>query len=143
MPQVSTTVSTRDVGSYLDQQVADRMQAAGGRVRDVSKAVISQGRPGSGPAVDSGRMRNAMEVTTERHGTELRTTVACRVEHALPQHEGTGVHGPEGQPIRPRRARVLRFRGRGGAFVFRPEVEGVTPLRFLTIALERLRTSDF
>lgn len=63
------------------------------------------------------------------------------VPYGLFVHEGTR------SPIVPRRARVLRFQGRGGAFVFAPQVRGTretgrfTP--FLRNGLERLRNSDF
>lgn len=63
------------------------------------------------------------------------------VPYGLFVHEGTR------SPIRPRRAQVLRFRGRGGAFVFAPQVRGTretgrfTP--FLRDGLGRLKLADF
>lgn len=52
------------------------------------------------------------------------------------QHEGTGIYGPTGRPIRPVRARVLRFKPKGARkFVYAAQVRGVKPTRFLVRAL--------
>jgi hypothetical protein len=83
--------------------------------------------------------------------------VGSRLPYALYVHEGTGIYGPRGQPIRPVRGRFLRWpninqaagysggrytgrrrykAGRTAAFVFAREVKGVPPRRFLTEALK-------
>lgn len=124
---------------FLANEVARRFQQAGGVVRDYAKAEITRaGR------VDTGQMRNATVAETARmSGTQISVRVVNDTPQALYQHEGTP------QIIRPRRARVLRFKPRGGAFVFAPEVRGIhpsnptKPLPFLTNALDRLRPDDF
>ena len=136
---VTTRIDTAAMQGFLANEVAGRFQSAGGVVRDYAKAEITRaGR------IDTGQMRNANVAETARvNGTDIVVRVVNDTPQAQYQHEGTQ------QTIRPRRARVLRFRPRGGAFVFRPEVQGIwpgnstEPLPFLTNALERLGIDDF
>lgn len=126
----------------LDQQAFRRMeqtgdiakavQRAAGKVRDDARRnITTDGR------VDTGRMRQSVaseRVTTARQGVFYR--VGSALPYAFFQHEGTRDHGP-------RRAKVLRFKGRGGVFVFTPRVKGVTPSKFLTRALRNLTARDY
>lgn len=136
---VTTSVNAAAMQAFLANEVAQRFQQAGGAVRDYAKAEITKaGR------IDTGQMRNANVAETARiQGTRISVRVVNDTPQAQYQHEGTP------QTIRPRRARVLRFRPRGGAFVFAPEVRGIhpanptKPLPFLTTALDRLSLDDF
>jgi len=136
---VTVRVDSAAMAGFLANEVAQRFQQAGGVVRDYAKAEITKaGR------VDTGQMRNANVAETARvNGTQISVRVVNDTPQAQYQHEGTP------QTIRPRRAKVLRFRGRGGAFVFAPEVRGIhpsnptKPLPFLTNALDRLTLDDF
>ena len=136
---VTSRVDTSAMQAFLANEVAQRFQQAGGIVRDYAKAEITRaGR------VDTGQMRNANVAETARvQGTRIEVRVVNDTPQAEYQHEGTP------QEIFPRRARVLRFKPRGGAFVFRPSVRGIheanptKPLPFLTNALERLSLDDF
>lgn len=139
--RVSVTVDDAALADLYAGQVADGTRRAAGRVRDRAKVEITKaGR------VDTGQMRNATVAESVRvDGAQIRTRVITQVEHALVQHEGAS------DPIiRPRRARVLRWRPRrGGAFVFRPTARSVhpanptKPVPFLTNALARLSPDDF
>jgi len=135
---VTSKIDRAALARYIQNEIADRMQRAGGRVRDYAKdEITAAGR------VNFGTLRNATQVEVAHvRGTQLSVRVVNDAEHARYNHEGTGVHGPRGAPIVPRRARVLRFRGRSGAFVFTPEVQGITPVPFLTNALDRLTLRD-
>lgn len=52
--------------------------------------------------------------------------------YALYQHEGTGIYGPKGTPIRPQRARVLTWIDPdSGRRVYAKEVKGTPAIKFL------------
>ena len=136
---VTASIDTAAMQGFLANEVAQRFQQAGGVVRDYAKAEITRaGR------IDTGQMRNANVAETARvNGTQVQVRVVNDTPQAEYQHEGTP------QEIFPRRARVLRFKPRGGAFVFAPSVRGIhpanptKPLPFLTTALDRLSLDDF
>lgn len=113
----------------LDQGVAK----AAGKVRDDAKRIIAaEGR------VDTGRMMNTLSSRRVRQTSNGSVyEVGSDLDYAIYQHEG--VRGP----VRPRRAKVLRFTGRGGAVVFAPQTAGFSGIKFLTRALEGLRPEDF
>lgn len=64
---------------------------------------------------------------------------AFRVGSGLPYakwvHDGTGIYGPHHQLIEPKTAKVLRWRGNMGEFVFAKHVKGIPPNPFLRDAL--------
>lgn len=141
MTQVNVTarIDASAMQGFLAGEVAQRFQQAGGIVRDYAKAEIT-----TAGRIDTGQMRNANVAETARvSGTQITVRVVNDTPQATYQHEGTA------QTIYPRRARVLRFQPRGGAFVFAPTVRGIhpanptKPLPFLTRALERLTLDDF
>jgi len=49
---------------------------------------------------------------------------------------GTGIYGPRGQPIRPKRAKVLAWKGEDGKVHFAKEVKGFPPDPYMNIAYE-------
>lgn len=113
--------------------IAQGTWKAAGRTRDRAKMELTtQGR------VNTGRLRNsvvARRVRGRRKGVFYE--VGSPLKEAIHQHEGTRAHGP-------RRAKLLRFKPKGAkAFVFAKRVRGVKPSKFLTRALQKLRTSDF
>ena len=112
--------------------VVNGLRAAGQRTTNLAKAELTKaGR------VDTGRLRNSLRWELRvGSGGNLRVLVGSDLDYALYVHEGT-----EG-PIRPKRAKVLRFKGKGGVFIFRKEVSGIPPTPFLTNALKRLDTRD-
>lgn len=98
--------------------------------------------------VDNGPLRASIRVS------EIRTTsrtvkvwVYTNLEYGLYVHEGTGIYGPKGQPIRPKRGKYLVFEARNrrttapgrGNMVFAREVRGQRPNRYL---LRGLRTAS-
>lgn len=101
--------------------------------------------------VDQGQLRSSikLEMDTERGLPVAR--VGTNVKYAIWVHEGTGIYGPRKTPIRPVRARVLKWpvknqsgqgrrRYRGGStenFAYAKQVKGVRPRPFLRVALER------
>ncbi|MFC4328374.1 HK97 gp10 family phage protein [Streptomyces andamanensis] len=94
--------------------------------------------------VDNGPLRASLRVEMEYSTKHVKAWVYSNLEYALYVHEGTGIYGPKGQPIRPVRAKFLRFearnarttpRGRGN-IVFARQVRGARPNRFLLNALK-------
>ena len=123
----------------LDGAVADAVNRATGKIRDRAKANIT-----AGGRVATGKMRNAtVSETAKVEGATVRGRVVTETSYAQYQHDGTGIHGPKGRPIVPRRARVLRFQPKGGAVIFRPQVQGTRPLPFLKDAVDQAGVGDF
>ena len=137
---ITTRLNESEVEAAVRHHVTKAVRRAQRRTRDRAKAELTKaGR------VDTGRLRNSIvSEVVEPSGQVLRGRVVADVDYADYVHQGTGVYGPRGRPIVPRRARVLRWRPRGSsAFVFRPEVRGVEPTPFLKRARERVNPSDY
>lgn len=99
--------------------------------------------------VDTGRLRASltMELMHDHRGLFVR--VGSNLDYLMFVHEGTGIYGPTGAPIRPRNARFLRWpatnnsgsgnrRYVGGAtarYVYARQVRGVKGRPFLAEAL--------
>jgi hypothetical protein len=74
----------------------------------------------------------------------VKAWVYTPLEYGLYVHEGTGIYGPKGQPIRPKRGQYLRFESRNprttapgrGSIVFARQVRGQRPNRYLLRALQ-------
>lgn len=89
---------------------------------------------------DTGKLSASIKV--------VRTTedgaVAFRVGSDLPYagfvHNGTGIYGPRGLPIKPTHAKALRWKGPGGEAIFAKQVKGIKPNPFLRDALSALRS---
>lgn len=110
------------------------VQRAAGRARDYARQNITQaGR------VDTGRLRNSIRYERRaRAGRVSNYLVGSDLDYAIYQEEGTR------GPIVPRRAKVLRFRAKGGGgFVFAQQVRGVQPAHFMRNALRKLSVRDF
>lgn len=95
--------------------------------------------------VDNGPLRASLRVHMDSTGTQVKAWVYSNLEYALYVHEGTGIYGPKGQPIRPKRGQFLRFEVRNprttapgrGNIVFARQVRGQRPNRFLLEALRQ------
>lgn len=91
--------------------------------------------------VDSGRLRASIGPPqfVGRNG-EFAVIVGTNVSYARYVHDGTGIYGPKGTPIRPRGGRYLRFKPKGSArYVYAREVKGMRPNPFLADALVAAR----
>lgn len=85
--------------------------------------------------VNTGRLRASVT-------HELRTDagvpvgrIGTNVKYAMYVHEGTGLFGPKKKLIRPKTARALRWRTRGGSVVYARFSRGSKPRPFLREAL--------
>jgi len=118
----------------LERLLRDRNGPVGRMVRRVADRTASLAR--SYAPVDSGRLRASIRVKFRAGEREVKAWVYTNLDHGLYVHEGTGIYGPRGRPIRPRRGRFLVFPGEDGRLVFAREVRGQRPQRFLLRALE-------
>jgi phage gpG-like protein len=125
---------------HLDTAAVARLlrDPAGGVARDLlrrGKRVESRAKTLVG--VDSGRLRASITATLVTVNGNPACRIGTNVEYALAHHNGTGLYGPSGQRIRPRRGRLLVFTPRGAARpVFARSVAGSRPNPFLKDALD-------
>lgn len=110
---------------------------AGGYVRDQAKLDLT-----NNGLVNTGKLRNSIESTVAKRDKQVIATVGTDVEYARFVHDGTK------GPIVPKRARVLRFKPKGGSsFVFAASVRGTKETGryspFMTNALKKLKASDY
>lgn len=86
--------------------------------------------------VNNGRLKQSITTEMGIEGGLPVAKVGTNVEYALFVHEGTGVYGPRGIPIRPVRAKALRFKPKGSKeFIYRKRSAGSPPKPFLRDAL--------
>jgi glycine/D-amino acid oxidase-like deaminating enzyme len=86
--------------------------------------------------VDLGYLRNNRSKGIEDEGTRLVGELTYHAEYALYVMKGTGIYGPRGVPITPKRGQYLVFRGRDGGLVYAREVRGQRANPFLVNALK-------
>jgi hypothetical protein len=98
------------------------------------------GGPSGPKRIDSGRLRSSVTtVMVERNG-DLAVLIGTNVRYARYVHDGTGIYGPRRQMIRPKRAKLLRFKPKGSSrYVFAKQVRGMVPNMFLVSALSAAR----
>lgn len=94
--------------------------------------------------VDTGRLRADVHGELLSRSGQLVYRVGTGLKYAVYVHEGTGIYGPRGMPIRPVSRKVLRWKARGGksgkgGFVFSKTSRGMQPNPFLKNALPAAR----
>jgi len=65
--------------------------------------------------------------------------VGSNLEYAKYQEFGTGIYGPKGTPIVPKRAKMLAWKSKSGQWIFARSVSGVRPKMFLFNSLAYLK----
>lgn len=108
--------------------VEDVARYASGRARLLAR---QRTKAGSGRYADGFQ---ASEARSHGGGYGMEADVYSDVPYAAFQEEGTGIYGPSGQVIRPRRAKVLAWRS-GGKMVFAAWVRGSPAKHVLRDAL--------
>lgn len=138
MSRVIITINDAEVDRLLRSPEGDVGQAVRRVVTSTRNLAVSMA------PVDDGPLRASLRTKYESSGRYFKGWVYSDLEYALYVHEGTGIYGPKGQPIKPKRGRYLVFearnarttpRGRGN-LVFAREVRGQRPNRFLLRALQ-------
>lgn len=86
--------------------------------------------------VDKGLLRASITTQLTYRGGIPIGRVGTKVKYAIWVHEGTGIYGPRGMLIRPKKAQFLVFRPKGSAQIIRAKsVRGMRPRPFLRDAL--------
>lgn len=138
MSRVTITINDAEVDRLLRSPDGDVGQAVR-RVMNATRNLAVSLAP-----VDDGPLRASLRTKFEASTRTVKGWVYSDLEYALYVHEGTGIYGPKGQPIKPKRGRYLVFearnarttpRGRGN-LVFARQVRGQRPQRFLLDALK-------
>lgn len=138
--KVTVTLNEAEIQRLLRSPDGDVVKA----VKRVATATANIAR-GLAP-VDNGPLRASIRVSDVRTtAKEVKVWVYTPLEYGLYVHEGTGIYGPKGQPIRPKRGQYLRFEARNarttapgrGTIVYARSVRGQRPNRYLLNALRR------
>ncbi len=80
---------------------------------------------------DTGRLSSSIKVERVMIDGAVAFKVGTDVPYWRYIHDGTGIYGPKGQPIKPVRAKALHWRGPGGEAMFARQVKGIKPNPFL------------
>jgi len=89
--------------------------------------------------VREGRLRGSITTMPARVSSrEIIASVGTNLKYAPYQEFGTGVYAGN-PPITPKRARVLRFKTRGGQIVFARQVKGTKPIHYFRDAISETR----
>lgn len=83
----------------------------------------------------TGALAGSIVVRRVRIDVRPAVRVGSDLSYARFPHDGTGIYGPYGRPIHPRRAKALAFYARSGYFVVTPTVKGQPGTHYLTRAL--------
>ena len=138
MSRVEITIDEAGVQRLLRSPDGDVYKAVDRVVQATRNLAVSMA------PVDEGPLRASLRTRVVAGPREVKGWVYSELEYALYVHEGTGIYGPRGAPIRPKRGRYLVFearnarttpRGRGN-LVFARQVRGQRPQRFLLNALK-------
>lgn len=105
--------------------VAKNMLTRGRRVRDAARRNVNS---------RTGALASSIEVSIDTSGGVTGARIGTSLFYAKYVHDGTGIYGPSGQPIRPRSKKVLQFDGSRGE-TFTPYSRGQRGTKFLERAL--------
>jgi len=122
-----------DVGGILARLERCKNEISGGAVRALKEAADATLRAAQASTAfenRTGELRGKIRVGTGR----MVTFVEARARHAGWIENGTGIYGPRGTPIVPTTKQFLRFRGRGGGWVFARSVKGTRATHFMAKA---------
>lgn len=119
----------------LDRLLRGRQGPVVQHVEILTRRTLNQAKRNA--RVDEGTLRSTLYHTITPSTGEVRGRVASPLDYAWYVHDGTGVYGPRGRPIRPVHAKVLRFELKGGrGVVYARSVKGIKGDKFLLRALE-------
>ncbi len=90
--------------------------------------------------VDTGRLRASINTQLISRDGAPAVIVGTNVFYARFVHDGTGLYGPRGRKITPKRAKVLRWHSKKtGRYAYAKSVRGMQRNRFLKNALQAAR----
>ena len=99
---------------------------------------VAEGAAKENAPIDKGLLRGSIHSQIQNEGLDTIGVVGTNLEYAPYQEFGTGIYGPSGQPITPKRSSVLAFKV-GGTTVFARSVAGTKPKRFMAKGLQAVR----
>lgn len=85
--------------------------------------------------INTGALRSSINTQLGSANGMPIVRVGTNLYYAIFVHEGTGVYGPTGRPIKPRTAKMLSWKAKSGKRVFARQVLGMKPNRFLADAI--------
>ena len=85
--------------------------------------------------IDTGLLRSSINTQLISLGGKPAVRVGTNVYYALWVHDGTGIYGPRGAPIKPKTAHALSWKVKGGKKVFARSVKGMQKNPFLKDAV--------
>lgn len=103
--------------------------------------LVAEGAAKENAPIDKGLLRGSIHSEIQNEGMEVVGVVGTNIEYAPYQEFGTGIFGPTGTPITPKRAKVLVFPGKGGGLVFARSVSGSRPRKFMAKGLQAVRNN--
>jgi hypothetical protein len=119
--------------------LARDMLRRGLKVESAAKRNLA-GANGKPARVDTGQTRASVSTRMVTYRGYPAARIGTSLRRARWIHDGTGIYGPQRTPIRPKRARYLRFQPKGsGRVVYTKSVKGMRANPFLKDALDAAR----
>lgn len=88
---------------------------------------------------DTMELAESISYTVEGSTPETMTaTIVVKAQHGIIVEKGSGIYGPKGRPIKPKRSKVMVFPGRAG-IVYTKSVLGQKAQPFLSKALRSFK----
>lgn len=86
--------------------------------------------------IDTGTLRSSIKTELLSLGGKPVVRVGTNLFYAIYVHDGTGIYGPKGTPIKPKQAKMLSWKAKTGKRVYAKQVKGMRPNPFLTDAVD-------
>lgn len=121
----------------VNEEELRRLRTSAGLQRDLfRRAQNVRGDAVRRCPVDTGRLRASITADVVPRDDTVVARIGTNVNYAIYVHEGTGIFGPTGRPITPKRGRYLVWTPRGALRpVFARSVRGARAVPFLRDAL--------
>jgi hypothetical protein len=136
MTKVTITLDEDAIRTLLTSPEGD----VGRAVTEVVERTAALARANAG----GGALAASIKTQYRSTRTGFKGWVYTDLDYGLYVHEGTGIYGPKGAPIRPKKGKYLVFTPKGGPArpgrnasgkVFARQVKGMRPRRYLLEAL--------
>jgi hypothetical protein len=119
--------------------LARDMLRRGLKVESAAKRNLA-GASGKPRRIDTGQTRASVNTRMVTYKSFPAARVGSPLRKAVLIHEGTGIYGPRRRPIRPKRAKYLRFKPKGAnRVIYARSVKGMVANPFLKDALSAAR----
>lgn len=112
--------------------IAKDLFRRGKKVEAKAKANLNNRSP---RRVDTGRLRSSITTQLISVSGKPAVRVGTNVIYAIFVHDGTGIYGPKGAYIYPKRKKYMSWKSKGGKRVFAVKTKGMKPNPFLADAV--------